>query len=738
MAQRIASSLLVSLLVVTLIVPSPVAVACGPSFAESIFIESDYPDLPLDKYAAGNLGIVQPSYAPSFLVVAYRYFSGKGFDASEHQQLVSLWSKELYSVYGENSDPQKAGDGGFPIYAKVNSSSYESYANCLEDAYRTAEKTRADRSKEFGPDSAAFASWSDAQDAVFRNCSGGDSVLPEAADPSLPPIIRKDREYQIAAAYFYNGNWDEAKKRFQAIASDSSSPWKVTAGLVAARCDIRAATLGPDDTDKHYAAADAQLRKIIADPEFGSVKASAERLRGFVEFRTDPKSRLLELSNAIERRMAPEALENNLSDYAQLVRTPFGLATSPRERGEMTDWICSFGQRCGRDTDTEARRVMRWENTRSLAWLVAALTYAQVDTPQLAELLDAAGKVPATSPAYLTAAFQRDRLLVTEGKEAQVRGEIDKVLRMPRNSMTPSARNLFLALRMKVARNLDEFLQFAPRQAVDVNVDSHGDCKGITDPCPPPAEPEFDADAARELSQMIPARLGADAAASSRLPTDLRRQVAQSVWTRSIMLGEEQTALQLAPVLSSLAPDLAAGLKAYAEAPTGSTRTFAGVFLILHQPGLRPYVYAGAARQTPTGDIDEYRDNWWCDLADRSPSGWGAYPRLRGVLTVLYPGGAPSSPQFLSENERREAQKEDMQIIQLGAGLSWLAQQVLSWAKTHPEDAHVPEALHLVVVATHLGCGKADSGSYSKAAFELLHKRYPKSVWTARTPYWYN
>jgi len=29
------------------------------------------------------------------------------------------------------------------------------------------------------------------------------------------------------------------------------------------------------------------------------------------------------------------------------------------------------------------------------------------------------------------------------------------------------------------------------------------------------------------------------------------------------------------------------------------------------------------------------------------------------------------------------------------------------------------------------------SGGYSKEAFDLLHRRYPKSEWTARTKYWY-
>jgi hypothetical protein len=41
------------------------------------------------------------------------------------------------------------------------------------------------------------------------------------------------------------------------------------------------------------------------------------------------------------------------------------------------------------------------------------------------------------------------------------------------------------------------------------------------------------------------------------------------------------------------------------------------------------------------------------------------------------------------------------------------------------------------VRATRYGCGGSKSGEISHAAFRLLHERYPKSEWTARTPYWF-
>ena len=50
--------------------------ACGPYFEEAIFTRPDRPDNPLAHFAAGQLGVIRPGYARSYLVVAYRYLSG--------------------------------------------------------------------------------------------------------------------------------------------------------------------------------------------------------------------------------------------------------------------------------------------------------------------------------------------------------------------------------------------------------------------------------------------------------------------------------------------------------------------------------------------------------------------------------------------------------------------------------------------------------------------------------------
>jgi TolA-binding protein len=55
---------------------------------------------------------------------------------------------------------------------------------------------------------------------------------------------------------------------------------------------------------------------------------------------------------------------------------------------------------------------------------------------------------------------------------------------------------------------------------------------------------------------------------------------------------------------------------------------------------------------------------------------------------------------------------------------------MLDYAKAHPNDPRIPEALHWIVHASHFGGSHNESG---RRAFQLLHLRYPHSIWARRT-----
>jgi hypothetical protein len=93
----------------------------------------------------------------------------------------------------------------------------------------------------------------------------------------------------------------------------------------------------------------------------------------------------------------------------------------------------------------------------------------------------------------------------------------------------------------------------------------------------------------------------------------------------------------------------------------------------------------------------------------------------------------------LSRADRAKAVREIERLKTAGDGQTFLAPIIMSWSKAHPEDPRIPEALHRLVRITRYGCrGGSDNGAISKAAFHLLHQRYPASAWARQTPYWFN
>ncbi|HET8781523.1 MAG TPA: hypothetical protein VFM63_03825, partial [Pyrinomonadaceae bacterium] len=170
------------------------ALACGPFTLEAIFTYTVHPEIPFEKFAAGRIGVVQPSYARSYLYTAYRHLSGLNFSPSEQKALVDLWHERLGIDPNENdgaSPPHPSAvwlearkkvsgvqdRGEIDIYrAREKPNDYEFYVNCNNDSFETAAKTLADRTAEYKSDSAALLTWISAQDQVFSNCSSGNSI----------------------------------------------------------------------------------------------------------------------------------------------------------------------------------------------------------------------------------------------------------------------------------------------------------------------------------------------------------------------------------------------------------------------------------------------------------------------------------------------------------------------------------------------------------------------------------
>jgi hypothetical protein len=116
------------------------------------------------------------------------------------------------------------------------------------------------------------------------------------------------------------------------------------------------------------------------------------------------------------------------------------------------------------------------------------------------------------------------------------------------------------------------------------------------------------------------------------------------------------------------------------------------------------------------------------------------FSTLRSSLQEIYRDGVVPEPAFLAEQEKKAAADEANALAALPSAPRWLGELAVEWAKAHPDDARVPEALHLAVLAWRYGCTETDQNdapNYSKEAFEILRARYADSEWTKRTPYWF-
>ena len=774
----------VCLLALVILVP-PNIFSCGPFFTEAVFVPKTQP-VPLKDYLAGDLGVVQPTYYRAYLAVAYRILSGHAFDPTQLAKVQLYWKyddtviKDLDAAQtewgaardkalGEKPSPPPEKDDP---YGRTGYS-FQSFLNCTPDAYRNAALTLDQRTQHFGVASATIKDWVDAQRSVFANCGEGHST-PPAAPADAPAIIKQDRAYQIAAALFYGGKYQEAVAAFDKIAADKSSPWSALAPYLAPRALVREGTVPVNDPQVPFNAqlltqAETRLKAILADKQLASIHPAAERTLAFVEFRLHPEARAHALALVIAGEAQNGNLGQDLIDYTQLLNKLIGMRSSDsdetpgtkpaamkeipqQDRGlmqadDLTNWVITAQLQ---NPIAHQHAVEVWRQKHSLPWLVAALVTSNASDPGVDEVLKAANGVPANSPGYDSVTYQRARLLLESGKADQVRDLLTPQLKRFPADKPNATRNLYTGLLFRASNSFDDFVQYSTQRPVYLDTGDQEFCYGhdcpdyLTKDNPNPLAPLFDDYAAATLNQRVPTALLVKATLGGQLPAKLRDALTSATWSRAVLLTDAASAKQLGSALSQQLPSAAKYVSAYDAATDPAARDFAGAFAILHFPGMDPYVNGGMLRQTPIAEIDNYRQNWWAqDLS--TDSGGIVYGAICGPWsdyrdkTPAYvpPSLNPVSPGFLSPDERTLAGTQWKQLQAVGPAPNYFGRIVLDWAKDHPTDQRVPEALYLVVRATRYGCNDKQSGGFSRRAFDLLHQKYPKSEWATKTPHWY-
>ena len=721
-----------------------------------------HPDVPLEKYAAGRLGIVHPSFARSYLVVAYRYFSGVPLNKDEQLGAQAVWSARIgdSNVLDPNAEPdrrqnpylmrtlngpetwlaarkQATSEPPTSVESTKDGPNYSNYVNCSDDAMDTAARTLEAREKSFGKDSLGVKEWVRAQDTVFVNCSGRVKlVLPDSAPASLPQIFQFDREYQIAAAQMYGNEFDAAGKAFEKISSEEKSPWREIALYLVARNLVRRATLDvpapqPNQyssqqfNNDHLTQAESRIQGFLADPRQKAMQVPLAALLDRVEFNLHPDSQTRTLSQRL-RAPAPNGhFYSWLCDYTRLLDKrsdsrpgdfydprdtdpkAYADAAPERQKDELTDWIITF--QANNDAATEHALEAWRAHSSSVPWLLNILAKTDSSAKYSAEVLAAADKIPATSPAYITAFYHRMRLRNATKQFPDVRKSVDALLKTP-EEIPAYAVSQITDLRLDAAAGLDDALQFIGRNGCESN--NEFTPSGCTYGLGPHSA---------EVLNSLPLDILVEAYQKPALPEQVKNQMVRNIWMRAVLLDRHDVAQQLDQQISQpgsqpqfIKPEYAAALiQQYESSTTPEEKQFAAVFYLQH-------LYAFGYEMGTTEP--------WC----ASPSGpWqpDPYGRIKPF--------APASPAFLTPEQIKQAAAERTILDAADSQANYYAKIAIAFAEKHPDDPRVPESLSRAVKNTNRNCNNPRTGALSKKAFDLLHSKYPNTTWAKNTKYWY-
>ena len=744
-----------------LLSPTGQVEACGPFFYDEVFVRPHQPD-DLAAFAKGKLGIIQPGFDSNEYAVGFRYLNGGSLNAAEqkavepHEPDFDRMTPEQWKAYeaaqkaAEESTPPKlwqkaraqylpsipAPDQNIAVDISSGNFHYQSnFLNCSDHAFQTATLTIRKRAATWGKSSPTFRDWIHAQDAVFSNCNGKDASMPVPAPANAPTLLHADRAYQIAAANFYAQKFEEAAQQFTAIAADKDSPWQEWGNYLAARATVRkafaedkGANAFSEDRAGFNTATMQQAQQILerelASPNPQPSRFDLEAELNFIRIRTEPEKRTTEICAALTGPTPDPHFKQNLEDLSWILSN--NVSSSFKTQPPLLTWIAAW-----RGTAKPQDVYALWQHSHALPWLVVSIAKANVksDSTAIPELLTAAAAVPTTSPAYQTVFYHRVRLLLELNHLDEARALLDPAIAATKSSKPNSWRNALLAERLSAARDFNEFLTYAPRTALETGsqaaVDLRAGCQnraGIalyaetTAPCPELDHPlTFDDDVATILNEKTPLSRLIEAAKSPVLPANLRQNITIIAWTRAVILDDPKSAAALVPFLPK-------ALSVTAQTTSG----FPAIVAILRNDGIQPILDPGIARVASYNQFDQYRYNWWCQIGAPQQSYGESHPK-----PVL-----PAPTALFTASEQQQAADEYARLKSLPDAPELLGRQVLAYAKSHPSDPLVPEALHFTVRATRYGC-PTDERPLSKAAFQLLHKNFPDSPWTAKTPYYF-
>jgi hypothetical protein len=391
------------------------------------------------------------------------------------------------------------------------------------------------------------------------------------------------------------------------------------------------------------------------------------------------------------------------------------------------DWVLTFKED---DKAATAHAVEQWHKTHSLPWLVAAIASIDSDDPHANEIIAAASQEQST-PAKWTLFYNVMRLKQGQGKNDEVRAALDKVLDGPTADIPAGTLNELRTMRLSEARSLAEIVKFGVQKPLSVC--SNGGTEQVPDDMDQiaskghgdPTSPMFTPEAGNIIQRHLTLPLLKQLSQQPGLPANVKNDLVWTSWVRAVLINDEANAKALAPLVKAANPKKGAYIDRYLAAATPADRKFAAADLMLHFSSAEPNPNWGVLNEDGYGDAA----GWW----------WSAKPKPE-VIALGMEGDTKVDdidPDFITDAQKTQVASDLAKLEKVEAAPNYFAHIVLPYAKAHPADPRVPEALAWLVKATHYGMTDDTTKNYSKQAFNILHTQYKGNPWTKKTPYYY-
>jgi len=782
--------------------------SCAFSPDEAIFSQRVDPDAPYDKFVAGRMGVFNGAYRIRHMVVAYNTLSGRGLSPAEQEAAVAVDKFYFtpdneggtYFPNGRHSSSEDAEWKDVNVERGVPGDQYQSFTNCLDDAFFTASATLADRRTRYGkpnsPDTPEIANWLAGQHAVFSNCSGAGQT-PQPVPANAPLWLRQDRAYQTAASAFYALDYDAALVGFRAIAADHASPWSPLARYLVARVFIRKAVV-PCSIDGGIsektnadnakvsgglATARDQLESILRDSSMKPYHRQSRQLLDYVMIRLDPQAQAEELARRLTapRRAGtdwgdPEYRQdvidltyiyNSLPLYtASYAKRDASAPPTTPSREPLIRWISDLAEGAQRSgwglesvnqdrRDSNARFAdadAAWHETKSPQWLVASLTTAAPGAKENEDLMAAARAIPPASPAFAVATYHRLRLAAGSASKAgqfpsttqPVYAEFAALLPKISASQSLSTINLFADLKSSLSPTLEDFLHDATRRAAGMGSPD----SGLT--WTPPAVLTSTlcgvgiyAPDSRHLDEQTALIF------NQRMPLHMLKEAAlSSTLPANVRFQLAHMAWTRALLLDD--SETARAVSPYLAGCQPAFTTWLNQYNASQTPDERHVLGLLALMRftstEPTVRVgverdfaayDGYRDNWWCTTTP-PPAGTGS-PQDRGPHLFSDPitsRAEQPDPPFLTAADRTQADAELIRLEKISCASDYFAREALAWVKDHPSDPHDADVVGFAMRVVRNACRSDATKDLNHQLFDVLHGRFPKSEWATRYTTW--